>query len=215
MRFTYFLGEIISQPREDKTSLVAARLPLISLSVKGVRGHFYFQGLSSCSSGLLVSRSPKIARLQSCLSDQDGMTSSSSTTSGFTSAPSSLSIPSPRAGGRRSSGTKSGWSEPCSSSLGVITRTYIKAFQALEVMKSCHDFDSTLTVESLIRVWNRYSIPDEYALHAPSPRQHPYDAYPRGFCISFDALEAGLTFSLHPVVGECLRWLLSNRPVRL
>ncbi|RZR80931.1 hypothetical protein BHM03_00007041 [Ensete ventricosum] len=42
----------------------------------------------------------------------------------------------------------------------------------------------------------RYSIPDEYSLHAPSPRQRPYDAYPGGFSISVDALEAALRSGL-------------------
>ncbi|RZS00986.1 hypothetical protein BHM03_00030785, partial [Ensete ventricosum] len=77
----------------------------------------------------------------------------------------------------------------------------IKAFQALEVMKSCHDFDSTFSVESLVMVRKHYSIPDEYALHAPSPKQCSYDAYPEGFSISVDAFKAGLRFPLHPVVG--------------
>ncbi|RRT83123.1 hypothetical protein B296_00015442 [Ensete ventricosum] len=39
----------------------------------------------------------------------------------------------------------------------------------------------------------RYGIPNEYSLHAPSPRQRLYDAYPGGFSISVDALEAALS----------------------
>ncbi|RWW33128.1 hypothetical protein GW17_00002172 [Ensete ventricosum] len=127
-----------------------------------------------------------------------------STASGFSSTPSSSLVPPPQAGGCRSSGSESGWFEPCSSSSGIMTRIDIKAFQALEVMKSCHDFDSTLTVESLVMVRKRYSILDEYVLHAPFPGQCPYDAYPEGFNISVDALEVVLKFSVHPMVGECL-----------
>ncbi|RZR90020.1 hypothetical protein BHM03_00017840 [Ensete ventricosum] len=158
------------------------------------------RGFSPCSLSLLVFRSPKIARLQLHLSNQVGM-ASSSTTYGFTSSPSSSSVSSPQVGSHRFSGIKSGWSEPCSSSSGVMTRADIKAFQTLEVMKSCHDFDSILIVESLVRIRKRYSILDEYALHAPSLGQCPYDAYPGGFNISVDALEVGLRFPLHPVVS--------------
>ncbi|CAL9040039.1 unnamed protein product [Musa banksii] len=51
-----------------------------------------------------------------------------------------------------------------------------------------------------------YSIPEDYELHAPRPGQRPYDMFPNGFGLTMDALEAGLRFSLHPVVRECLRW---------
>ncbi|RWV90095.1 hypothetical protein GW17_00047727 [Ensete ventricosum] len=119
---------------------------------------------------------------------------SSSTNSGFSFAPSSSSVSPPRAESHRSSDTESGWFEPCSSSSSIMTQANIKAFRALEVMMSCHDFDSILTFESLVRIRKRYSIPDEYALHALSPGQRPNDEYPRRFNISFDALEVGLRF---------------------
>ncbi|RZR82496.1 hypothetical protein BHM03_00008938 [Ensete ventricosum] len=132
------------------------------------------------------------------------MASSPSTISGFTSASSSSSVPLPRVGGHRSSGSKSGRFKPCSSSLGIMTQIDIKALKALEVKKSCHDFDSTLTVESVVMVRKHNNILDKYALHAPSSVQCPYHVYPGGFNISVDALEARLRFPLHPVVGECL-----------
>ncbi|RWW12223.1 hypothetical protein GW17_00024122 [Ensete ventricosum] len=40
-------------------------------------------------------------------------------------------------------------------------------------MKLCHDFDSIVTVECLIAIQERYSILDEYALHAPYRRDRP------------------------------------------
>ncbi|RRT49176.1 hypothetical protein B296_00027233 [Ensete ventricosum] len=73
-------------------------------------------------------------------------------------------------------------------------------------MKSCHDFDSIVSLESLATIRKRYSIPDEYILHVPGLGQRPYHPCPEGFSISIDALEAGLRFPLHPVIGECLRW---------
>ncbi|RWW70571.1 hypothetical protein BHE74_00021743 [Ensete ventricosum] len=79
------------------------------------------------------------------------MVSSPSPASGFSYAPSSLLVPPPRAGGRHSSGSKSGQSEPYSLSSGVITQTDIKAFQALEVMKSCV---MTLTQHLLSSPWS-------------------------------------------------------------
>ncbi|RZS19380.1 hypothetical protein BHM03_00051768 [Ensete ventricosum] len=92
-------------------------------------------------------------------------------------------------------------SGPLSSSSGVMTRADVKALQALEVMKSCHDFDSIVSLESLATIRKRYSIPDEYILHVPGPGQRPYHPCPEGFSISIDALEARLRFPLHPVIG--------------
>ncbi|RWW24705.1 hypothetical protein GW17_00010997 [Ensete ventricosum] len=45
--------------------------------------------------------------------------------------------------------------------------TDAKALQALETMKSFHDFDSVVTLESLTSIRKHYSVPDEYILHAP------------------------------------------------
>ncbi|RZR91064.1 hypothetical protein BHM03_00019104 [Ensete ventricosum] len=81
-----------------------------------------------------------------------------------------------------------------------------KALQALEVMKSHHDFDSTVCLESLGSVQKRFSISSEYVLHAPRSGQRSYHPCPRGFGISIDALEVGLRFPLHPVIRECLNW---------
>ncbi|RZS04855.1 hypothetical protein BHM03_00035268 [Ensete ventricosum] len=84
--------------------------------------------------------------------------------------------------------------------------TDLRAFKALEIMKSCHDFDSTVSVESLVVIQERYSILSEYALQAPLPGQHPYNTHSDGFSISVDALKARLRFPLHLVIGEYLDW---------
>ncbi|RWW09997.1 hypothetical protein GW17_00026488 [Ensete ventricosum] len=73
-------------------------------------------------------------------------------------------------------------------------------------MKSHHDFDSTVSLESLSSIWKHFSILNKYVLHAPGPGQRSYHSCPGGFSISIDALEAGLRFPLHPVIGECLGW---------
>ncbi|RWW49658.1 hypothetical protein BHE74_00044141 [Ensete ventricosum] len=73
-------------------------------------------------------------------------------------------------------------------------------------MKSYHNFDSTMSLESLAMIRERYNIPTKYVLHAPAPGQHPYHSCPGGFSISIDALEAELRFPLHLVIGECLGW---------
>ncbi|RZS05616.1 hypothetical protein BHM03_00036156 [Ensete ventricosum] len=51
-----------------------------------------------------------------------------------------------------------------SSSSSVMTRADVKALQALEAMKLCHDFDSTMSVKSLATIRKRYSIPTEYEI---------------------------------------------------
>ncbi|RZR71348.1 hypothetical protein BHM03_00004742 [Ensete ventricosum] len=79
-----------------------------------------------------------------------------------------------------------------------------KALKALEVMKSCHDFNSIVTEGSLAVIRERYNIL-EYTLHAPLPGQCPYSKGSLGFSVSVDALEAGLRLSLHPIIEECLK----------
>ncbi|RRT80088.1 hypothetical protein B296_00016404 [Ensete ventricosum] len=59
---------------------------------------------------------------------------------------------------------------------------------------------------SLAVIRERYSIPVEYGLHVQQPGQRPYSSDAPGMCISVDALEVGLRFSLHPLIEECLRW---------
>ncbi|RZR93340.1 hypothetical protein BHM03_00021814 [Ensete ventricosum] len=76
----------------------------------------------------------------------------------------------------------------------------VLALQALEVMKSCDDFDSTVSLESLATIRRRYSIPSEYVLPALGLGQCPCHPCPGGFNFSIDALEAGLRFPLHSVI---------------
>ncbi|RWV85911.1 hypothetical protein GW17_00052250 [Ensete ventricosum] len=73
-------------------------------------------------------------------------------------------------------------------------------------MKSCHDIASVISEEALKSIKECYSIPEGYALRAPSPEQRPYQPQPSEISISVDALEAGLCFPLHPTIVECLRW---------
>ncbi|RRT40313.1 hypothetical protein B296_00041598 [Ensete ventricosum] len=86
---------------------------------------------------------------------------------------SSLSSPVPpsREERRRSNDSSGNQSVPESSSSGVMTGAEAKVLQALEVMKSFHDFDSTIFLESLGSVRKRFSIPNEYVLHTPSFRR--------------------------------------------
>ncbi|RRT79362.1 hypothetical protein B296_00019078 [Ensete ventricosum] len=81
-----------------------------------------------------------------------------------------------------------------------------KALKALEVMKSCNDFNSIVTEGSLIVIRERYNILEEYTLHASLPGQCPYSKGSLGFSMSVDALEAGLRLPFHPIIEECLKW---------
>ncbi|RZS12661.1 hypothetical protein BHM03_00044140 [Ensete ventricosum] len=158
---------------------------LISSHAIVMRDHFYFLDHSFKSSDL-ASRSFSLLPLQSLVFL-------------LTPPPWSLRL------GRRSAASSGNEFGPLSSSSGVVTRADAKALQALEVIKSFHDFDSVMTFESLASIRKRYSIPDEYTLHAPWLGR-PYHPCPRGFSFSIDALETGLRFPLHPIIGECLGW---------
>ncbi|RWW34445.1 hypothetical protein GW17_00000774 [Ensete ventricosum] len=134
------------------------------------------------------------------------MTSSPSLTIfGFTSS-SSSSVPPPRVESCHPSGPAGDRSEPSSSSSGILTRSDIKAIRAMEIMKSHHDFDSTLSIESLVLIRKRFSILDEYALHAPLLEQCSYHEFPGGYSLSVDALEARLRFPLYPGWDFGLEW---------
>ncbi|RWW81533.1 hypothetical protein BHE74_00010074 [Ensete ventricosum] len=77
-------------------------------------------------------------------------------------------------------------------------------------MRSFFNVDSVVTTHRLIEMRKNYFIPLEYELHAPLPREHPYDAFPSGFSLSTDALEVGLRFLLHPLIEECLEGMKSG-----
>ncbi|RZS21960.1 hypothetical protein BHM03_00054675 [Ensete ventricosum] len=125
--------------------------------------------MSPCASVTLISP------LQPSLLDQVGMASSLSFTS------SSSSVPSLWVEGCHPCGPVGGQSEPSSLSSSILTRSDAKAIKAVEIMKSCHDFNSTLSVELLALIQKLYSISDKYALSAPLLRQRSYHEYPRGF----------------------------------
>ncbi|RRT73083.1 hypothetical protein B296_00010995 [Ensete ventricosum] len=89
---------------------------------------------------------------------------------------------------------------------GVRSLVDAKALWDMEVMKACHDFDLIMTEGSLVAIRERYNIPEEYMLHAPLPRQRPYNRCSLGLSISVDTLEATLRFPLHPIIEE---WRIS------
>ncbi|RWV83891.1 hypothetical protein BHE74_00024940 [Ensete ventricosum] len=77
-------------------------------------------------------------------------------------------------------------------------------------MRSNFDVDSIVTTRRLVEVRKNYFIPPEYELYAPLSGEHPYDAFPSGFNLTTNALDASLRFPLHPVVEACLKgWQIS------
>ncbi|RWW53657.1 hypothetical protein BHE74_00039859 [Ensete ventricosum] len=66
----------------------------------------------------------------------------------------------------------------------------------------------------LVEVRKNYFISSEYELRAPLPGERPYDAFLNGFNLSTNALDAGLRFSLHPVIEvfptEWTSWMVNN-----
>ncbi|RWW63004.1 hypothetical protein BHE74_00029841 [Ensete ventricosum] len=85
-----------------------------------------------------------------------------------------------------------------------------RAADALATMRSFFNVDSIVMTRRLIQVRNNYFIPSYYELHAPLPGEHPYNAFLSDFILSADALESGLRFLLHPMIGACLEgWQIS------
>ncbi|RRT36963.1 hypothetical protein B296_00046168 [Ensete ventricosum] len=78
--------------------------------------------------------------------------------------------------------------------------------RVLRDLKADHDIDTTVIEGSLAMIRGRYSISIEYGLHVSRSEQRPYSSDALSMCILVDALEAGLRFSLHPLIEECLRW---------
>ncbi|RWW05329.1 hypothetical protein GW17_00031401, partial [Ensete ventricosum] len=95
---------------------------------------------------------------------------------------------------------------PSGASSGPPSPVDARALRDLEVMKVDHDLDTTVTEGSLAAIREWYSIPTEYGLHVSQPGQRPYISDTPDMCVSVDALEADLRFSLHPLIEECLRW---------
>ncbi|RZS12271.1 hypothetical protein BHM03_00043698 [Ensete ventricosum] len=81
---------------------------------------------------------------------------------------------------------------------------------ALAAMQSFFNVDSIVTTRRLVEVRKNYFIPLEYELHVPLSGERPYNAFPCGFSLLTDALEARLRFSLHPLIEACLKqWRIS------
>ncbi|RRT47268.1 hypothetical protein B296_00053844 [Ensete ventricosum] len=81
---------------------------------------------------------------------------------------------------------------------------------ALAAMRSLFNVDSNVTTRWLLKVRKNYFIHLEYELHVPLLGERPYNAFPCGFNLLIDALEARLRFSLHHVIEACLeQWRIS------
>ncbi|RWV80433.1 hypothetical protein GW17_00058299 [Ensete ventricosum] len=77
-------------------------------------------------------------------------------------------------------------------------------------MRSLFNVDSTVTTRRLVKVRKNYFIHLEYELHVPLSGERPYNAFPCGFNLSIDVLEARLKFPLHHVIEACLeQWRIS------
>ncbi|RRT48317.1 hypothetical protein B296_00048283 [Ensete ventricosum] len=70
------------------------------------------------------------------------------------------------------------------------TPTDFGTANALTIMRSNFDVDSTVMTRQLVEVRKNYFIPLEYELHAPLLGERPYDAFSSGFSLLTDALEA-------------------------
>ncbi|RWW52168.1 hypothetical protein BHE74_00041434 [Ensete ventricosum] len=86
-----------------------------------------------------------------------------------------------------------------------------RVLRDLEVMKMNHDLDTAVIDGSLAVIRGRYSIPAEYVLHVPWSGQCPYSSDASDMCISVDALEAGLRFSLHHLIEDRDDYYLTAR----
>ncbi|RWV85751.1 hypothetical protein GW17_00052432 [Ensete ventricosum] len=164
-----WLAELEGALRLRRRAYVAVPLPCSSSALNAVRvfpkqSHYVIRDVEMLLDKV---RPPLVSFIvSSSLSDQVRM--ASSTSSASSSGPSS-SDPPPWVEECRPCNSEEGQSKPLSSSLGIMTRVNVRAFKALEIMKSCHDFDLTMSIESLVVIWERYSISSEYAfmLHCP------------------------------------------------
>ncbi|CAL9759747.1 unnamed protein product [Musa acuminata subsp. burmannicoides] len=73
-------------------------------------------------------------------------------------------------------------------------------------IKSLHDCDSIVSTLLLDHLRTKYFISIMFDLDVPQPDQCPFDPMLGSFCLSCDALEAGLYLSLHPIIVFCLKW---------
>ncbi|RRT50150.1 hypothetical protein B296_00050505 [Ensete ventricosum] len=76
---------------------------------------------------------------------------------------------------------------------------------ALVAMQSFFNVDSTVTTRRLIEVRKNYFIPLKYELHVPLSQEHPYDAFPCGFSLSTDTLEATIAEQPTDASGSTVR----------
>ncbi|RRT76473.1 hypothetical protein B296_00006356 [Ensete ventricosum] len=148
----------------------------ISFPSSVAKDHFSF---SSFSKPLDLTSLSRFVSFRSPV-DQVGMVSTNSFSVSSFSSPLSSHVPPPREERCRSNDSLGNQSGPESSSSSVMTEADAKALQALEALKSHHDFDSTVCLESLGSVRKRFSIPSEYVLQASRSGQRPYHPCPGG-----------------------------------
>ncbi|RWV87996.1 hypothetical protein GW17_00049961 [Ensete ventricosum] len=83
--------------------------------------------------------------------------------------------------------------EEVSSSSGGMSPGDMKAFRALEIIRSCHSSDLVMIEELLRLVRWRYSIPNDYELHILQPGQCPFDPFLNGFVWAINRCAQGQT----------------------
>ncbi|RRT37304.1 hypothetical protein B296_00050693 [Ensete ventricosum] len=139
-------GQVIASPRGVETSLIEVTSSPHKPRCDAGERSLLFSQASLLSFWTFSFSVTKIFGPLWFFHSQVGIVSSPSfTTSGFSSHFSSL-VPPPWAEEYRPSCSSGDQSEPPSLSSGVMTRADVKALQALEVMKSSHDFDSTVNI---------------------------------------------------------------------
>ncbi|RRT43839.1 hypothetical protein B296_00015416, partial [Ensete ventricosum] len=83
----------------------------------------------------------------------------------------------------------------------------VRVLRDLEVMKSDHNLDTTVTKGSLAVIRERYSIPVEYGSHVPQPGQRPYSLDAPSMFWGFR-----LDWSAHPI-GNASSYLFEEETV--
>ncbi|RWW71029.1 hypothetical protein BHE74_00021264 [Ensete ventricosum] len=94
--------------------------------------------------------------------------------------------------------------EEVSSSSGGMSPGDMKAFRALEIIRSCHSSDLVMIEELLRLVRWRYSIRSDYELHIPQPGQCPFDPFLNGFVWAINRCAQGKTLIF---ASPCDRYL--------
>ncbi|URD77484.1 hypothetical protein MUK42_13516 [Musa troglodytarum] len=77
-------------------------------------------------------------------------------------------------------------------------------------MEEAHDCGSVVTSQQLEELRDRFQVSPKIILSIPKGEDRPFHQFCRGFCLSLEALEAGLRLPLPLVVVACLGyWRIS------